>query len=227
MIDILLLLIPMAMLDSLNPLTIVTQIFLLTTKKPLQRALGHAIGVFSMYFIGGLLIIMGIRQIQKPLLDLAQSYEITLIGYVIELIIGLLTIYFGYRISKKKDGWNKIFIKKAGSLNFFESIFLGCLTTLGDLTTAIPYFAAIALVVKAKIAFLQIIFLLLAYNIIYVFPLIILLSLLLMKNSVLLFSKVGAFIEKWSKKILVMTCVVFGILLIFDSIGRFLAHPLF
>jgi hypothetical protein len=50
MIDILLLLIPIAMLDSLHPHTIAIHFFLSTTKNPLKRLTGHVIGIFSTYY---------------------------------------------------------------------------------------------------------------------------------------------------------------------------------
>lgn len=227
MIDILLLLIPMAMLDSLNPHTIAIHFFLSTTKNPLKRLTGHVIGIFSTYLIGGFLLIMGIGQIQKPLLSLSLSYEIILIGYAIELAIGLLIIYYGYTININKEGLSKKIIEKAGSITFGQSFFLGFVATIGDILTAVIYIPANVIIANARLGFLENFFLLLVYNSIYVLPLIILWSLLLLKNTALVFLNIGEFIEKWLSKILGIILMLIGILLIIDSIGRFLAHPLF
>lgn len=102
MLNILFLILPLAAVDSLNPFTIATLIFLLTTKKPLKRAIGYIAGVFLMYFIGGFLLILGAEQILKSLLNISLFYEITLIGYIIELILGIWAVYYGYKISKKE-----------------------------------------------------------------------------------------------------------------------------
>ncbi|MFN9998328.1 MAG: GAP family protein [bacterium] len=227
MIDILLLLIPMAMVDSLNPHTIAIHFFLLTTKNPLGRLAGHLIGIFLTYLIGGFLLIMGIGQILKPLLSLSLSYEIILIGHAIELAIGLLIIYYGYTINKNKEGLNKRIIEKAGSITFGQSFSLGFVATIGDILTAVIYLPANVLIANAKLGFLENFLLLLVYNSIYVLPLIILWSLLFFKKTALVFHNIREFIKKWFSTILVIILILIGILLIIDSIGRFLAHPLF
>ena len=227
MLNIIFLILPLAAVDSLNPLTIATHIFLLTTKKPLKRAIGYIAGVFLMYFIGGFLLILGAEQILKSLLNISIFYEITLIGYIIELILGIWAVYYGYKISKKKENQIKEYFEKAKSLSFYQSFLLGLVATVGDLPTAIPYFAAIALILKTKITFFNIFILLFIYCLIYVLPLIILLCFIFMRKSALLFQKAGEFIDKWSNKILVAMCVLVGILLVIDSIGFFLGHPIF
>lgn len=224
MLNILLLLVPLALLDSLNPFTIATHIFLLTTKNPLPKAVFHIIGIYLMYLIGGVLIFLGFDLVIREVLLIPN---IKLVGYIIEFLLGIGIIIFAYK--KHKGGFHETDVSKKTPLKSIYCLFLGFFSTLADIPTAFPFFIAIGLLKKMGVGTLNIntIVVLSFYVLIYVLPLIVLTTLLSFHYSSSLFWKIGRYIDRWSYKIMIGTSILLGPLLLIDSLFFFIGKPLF
>ncbi|PWJ46819.1 GAP family protein [Faecalicatena contorta] len=179
--------------DSLNPIAI-TQQFVLQgmVKKPkhilyfiIPTGVTNLIGGFLAYF--GLITFIG--SFFSELIE--RHWQILLIS---ELILGIVfLIGVGFLLqSKKLESFKKqIQSLKAGesydnkddeaeAVNKIKSVspmalmVLGVGATISELTTALPYFAFLAILFNYQLTFLQVAFILVVYNIIYTSPLIIL-----------------------------------------------------
>jgi Sap, sulfolipid-1-addressing protein len=49
----------LGIVDSLNPVTILVAVYLGSTREPRRRLTGFVIGVFSVYLVGGLVLVLG------------------------------------------------------------------------------------------------------------------------------------------------------------------------
>lgn len=224
MLNILFLIIPLAAVDSLNPFTIATHVFLLTTKNPLPKAIFHIIGIFLMYLLGGILIFLGLDLVISKFLSIPN---IKLIGYIIEFLLGIGLVLFAYK--KYRAGFHETNISKNIPLKSIYCLFLGFFSTIADIPTAFPFFVAIGLLKKMGFNALDAntVLSLSFYVFIYVLPLIILTSLLAFRHSSSLLWKIGRYIDKWSYKLLIGVSILAGPLLLIDSIFFFAGKPLF
>lgn len=218
MLNILFLILPLAIVDSLNPFTVAIHVFLLTTKNPLPKAIFHIIGIYLMYLIGGVLIFLGLDLVIREFLSIPN---IQLIRYIVGFLLGIGIIFFGYK--KYKAGFHETNISKNIPINPIYCLFLGFFSTIGDIPTAFPFFIALGIVKNMGFNTLDAntIIALLFYVFIYVLPLIILTSLLAFRQSSSLLWKIGSYIDRWSHKLIIWTSILIGALLLIDSIFFF------
>ena len=172
--------------DSLNPIGI-TQQFILQgmVKKP--RHIWYFIlttGVVNMIF--GYLVYYGAMAFINSSLDYVVGKHGLLI-YHLEMLLGALIFFFSARIIVKKlmhkkrrtqDAARKeeeVKIKsKIRSVTPLALITVGVVSTASELTSALPYFAFLAVLVNYKLSFLVVTAILIFYNIIYMLPFMIL-----------------------------------------------------
>ncbi len=223
-------------IDSFNPIGI-TQQFILQgmVKKP--RHIWYFIlttGVVNIIF--GYLVYYGIMGV------LASGYEYILneFGFAIciaKLFLGLILFFWGAKILVKRI----ILSKNAGSsemrLNEYDEekaksriksvtplalIGVGVVSTTSELTSAVPYFAFLAVLITYRLSFLILTLVLIFYNIIYIAPFVIMY--LIYRISQERFDKLYLYFRKIFEKlsgflIPVLLLVVSGTIL-FDAITK-------
>lgn len=214
-------LIPIAIADSLNPVTIAAQVYLLSTQKPVIRVASYIVGVFATYYTGGFLIVLGLGKIIQDLFANPGP-----IDYILQFIIGILLVIFGYKIGRPAEQTTPL--KQPRSLKSIHTFLLGFAVTVSDLPTALPYLAALERIVQAKLDLWKIALTLLLYNLLYVLPLFVLLGLYLMtqERSARLLQEIGHHINKWNHRLTVAFFYLIGTLLIIDSIAFFWGRPI-
>jgi cytochrome c biogenesis protein CcdA len=163
MLALLLTLTVLGLLDSLNPSTIITAILLLSTASPLLRTWAFIAGTLVTYLPLGLLLYFGLGFL-GPESPFFAWFRLGL-GVV---FVGV-AIYFSFKPMPS-------FSQTLGKLNPLAVFGFGIAATLSDFPTAFPYLAATEQLVSAKLSEGVSILLLIAYNVLYILPLILLIG---------------------------------------------------
>ncbi len=222
--------------DSLNPIAI-TQQFVLQgmVKKPkhiwyfiLSIAITNLAGGFLAYF--GLLTFL--NEFIGILLDRHGQ-----ILFTFELILGIaFLIGVGYFIqntkieslknqirflnaNESKRNEEEAIAHKIKSVSPTSLVVLGVGATISELTTALPYFAFLAILFNYRLSFVQVTFILLVYNIIYSLPLILLYFLYIKAQNKFdrLYGSIKIQMSKWAGIIAPTLIGIVGIFLVFHS----------
>jgi cytochrome c biogenesis protein CcdA len=206
-------LVTVALIDSINPNAIAVQIYLLSTPKPIKRSLSFIVGDFLTNLIAGLLITFGLSQVIFQIFS-RFSEIFYLFQFLLGIALVLLGCYFYKVFSREKN------IKKSNSLKPIHAFFLGVTIALSEAPTALPYLAAIEKIAQKNLSFSQIIELLTIYNLVFICPLIVLLLIYLcfQQESVVVLDYIQLFVNRWIPKIMRLIVVIFGLVLIVDSI---------
>ena len=168
----------MGLLDSLNPSAIaVTIIQLSSDKKPILKALAYILGIFVTYFSLGI-VLFGLYSYFGNNLDFGFLTNLInnppIWAYYLQLIFGIFLCIYSVFYFLPKTASKKINMQSKPSL--LLSFGLGATITLIESATALPYFGAISTIYLANVGFLTSLILLFAYNIIFVLPPLILVS---------------------------------------------------
>jgi cytochrome c biogenesis protein CcdA len=156
--------------DSINPVTILVALYLGSAADPARRLAGFVAGVFAVYLLGGLALVLGpgellagaVHGVAIPGADIAA-----LIGGV-ALIAAALALWRG-RARARGVQLPRAFTQPG------PAFLLGAAVTALDLPTAFPYFGAIAVIVAADAPFVGQLLLLGMFNALYVLPLVLIL----------------------------------------------------
>ncbi len=212
-----------AAFDSLNPTATALQIYLLSTPKPIARSISFIFGVFSAYWAMGLLITLGWGQLMKTALSTVNFAWSEPYFYGIQLLLGIVLFIVGFTLKSSTQPNQK---KRPQKLTADRTFLLGMAVTIWEFPTALPYLAAIEQITRAKLDLFSIISILGVYNLIFVLPLIILLSIYITfhQESTILLHRINRAIAIWSPEILRILLLGLGLLLITDSIGYYFGH---
>ncbi|MEN8260587.1 MAG: GAP family protein [Pseudomonadota bacterium] len=204
-------LIGIAMVDSLNPTATAIHIYLLSTARTLSPAITFIVGKFITNYLAGFLALLGLDAVMRDWLSQLDPPDEN-----IRLILGILLVAAGYSMLRRKGKQRDV---KPKSLHPVSTWLLGVATTLAELPTAAPYWAAIALITQAHLAFKEIHLVLLVYNMIFVLPLVALcgIHLALHKKGQPLLAKLERWISRWFPQILRLALMAIGFLLITDA----------
>jgi len=93
---------------------------------------------------------------------------------------------------------------------------------------ALPYFAAIAQILKANLEAPAMVWSVFYYNLIFALPLMsfIIIRALMGNKATMLLNKITDFFSHWGKQIFVYSLYILGPLLIADGIGWFIDYPI-
>ena len=226
--------------DSLNPVAITQQFILQGMVKKPKHIWFFILATGITNFIGGLMAYYGLVAVISNIFDFILKKLVPQI-YIIELIIGIvaliLVLYFVLnekikKINKGDEFKNKSSMedeksqisKKIKSVSPFSLFILGVVATITELTTALPYFAFLAVLLNYELSLLSVVIILFIYNFIYSSPLMILYYIYRMKQD--LFERFYLFIkekmEKWSVVIMPFVFGLIGMFTIVHSISLLL-----
>ena len=222
----------MSAIDSLNPIGI-TQQFILQgmVKKP--KHIWYFIlttGVVNMIF--GYFVYYGILSINDGLSFILDQYGV--IVYSLELVAGLLLLFFGVKslikniLTKKTDlatqAEEEEIKAKIWSVTPLALIAIGVVSTASELTSAFPYFAFLAVLITYDLPFWLLTIIFIFYNIIYMAPFMILYFIYIISKRK--FDKIYDFFKKYIKKFsgfLVPTLLlVVAVIVLYDSVVNLL-----
>ena len=209
-----------AAVDSLNPTATALQIYLLTTPKPVGRSIALISGIFVAYWTVGLLATVGLaRLIQWAFLTYSECISL------IQCILGIALLYVGWTLNSSSNAHQPL-KKKPNSLQPIHTFFLGMSVTLLEAPTALPYIAAIERIAQARLSFYDLAGVLSIYNLVFVMPLIGLLSIYIafQDRRTELLKRINQSITKWTPTILRVLLLVTGSVLLVSGIMSILVQ---
>jgi cytochrome c biogenesis protein CcdA len=159
--------------DSLNPTTIGPALYLATGERARGRVAEFTIGVFGVYFVGGAAIAVGAGQLIRPLLPHPRHQ----IADIIEIAIGVAMIAAAAVLWR-----HRLRLARRDPPDFDphgkSSFVLGASIMAVELPTAFPYFAAIAAIVGSGLGPVRDLFLLVLFNVCFIWPLLAIIGIL-------------------------------------------------
>lgn len=173
--------------DALNPFSIAAMAFLLTTDKPFERGATFIIGTLLVYFPGGIALLQGWTAVLKSILPSLPAWVLPA-AYIISAIACFGFAFYLYWQTRSADGKLKT---APSNLSLMATLIFAIASTLSDLPTALPYFAAVNAISGVSTDLTHQLSLLAFYNLVYISPLILMLMI-----SVLAGTKTKASLEK-------------------------------
>jgi cytochrome c biogenesis protein CcdA len=209
-IAIALLVLSLGLADSINPVTIAVAIYLASTPDPRRRLAGYTLGVFAVYLAGGLLLVVG----PGILLRAGTNGANTRAFHLASIAIGVLVIMLAVAMWTTRHRWAHLELPER-ALRTESAFWLGAAMTAIDLPTAFPYFGAIGAIVGSEIALPGQVILLVAFNLLYVLPLlaILLASALLGERAEAFLARARNAVERVAPAVLTALTLAVGIAL--------------
>lgn len=225
--------------DSVNPIAITQQFVLQGMVKKPKHIWYFIIPTGLTNFIGGFLAYLGLVTFIGDFLGpLIQKYEQVI--FIVELILGIAFLiavcylilgtqiktlkeeYF--RTSKSEANAEDQAVNKIKSVSPAALIALGTGATISELTTALPYFAFLAILLNYQLTPLQVTFILAVYNTIYTAPLMLLYFIYKKSRSKFdrFYEVIKTQMTKWANILAPAIAGLIGVFLVFHSISLLL-----
>lgn len=192
--------------DSLNPIGIAQQFVLQGVVKKPRHIWYFIITTAVVNMIFGYMVYYGIITLIDSVFSKIMS-EISTYLYIGELVAGIILFGFGiYKLIKRKNNPSaeeKEENKKPVSVTPLALIGIGIVSTASELTSALPYFTFLAVLINYRLSFPFLTLILILYNMVYIAPFVILFIIYLISKQKFdavynffrrLFSKLSAFL---------------------------------
>jgi len=232
MLELLLTLTSISLLDSLSavPIALIPLAIILNGRTPLKGSIGFISGGFIVYFIFGIFILMGLDTLIDEYAGSFISYiksEPDCVELVIQIFIGFLMIYFAWQFSRKAPQ-NRNIKSYDSDITPVQAFTLSASINIIGMWGALPYFAAMAQILKADLETTSMLWILAYYNFVFALPLIgfIILRVLMGDRATLVLTIMTDFFTHWGKQLIVFSLYLLGPLLIADGIGWFTGYPI-
>lgn len=209
----------LAVIDSINPSALVVALWWLAQPRAAPRLLAYVAGIAVSYLALGIAMMLGAGAVLRHWGE-TLDHPVVL---AVQLAIGLALLGYG------------IFAPKAGVEDhrpppqpriggLFGMAVLGAVVTTVELSTALPYFAAIALMTSAQLTPWQWLPLLLLYNAIFVAPPLLLLGLhaLAGRRMRSRFDHWRGRLQRGAREAMLWVVAIAGVALAGDAVSRFL-----
>ncbi|HEY0504288.1 MAG TPA: GAP family protein [Lysobacter sp.] len=154
----------LAVIDAVNPSALAVALWWLARPGATPRLLAYIAGIFVAYLSMGIALMLGAGAFVRRFGD-ALDHPVVL---ALQLAIGLAL--FGYAVFAPKASAATDAQREPRVAGLLGMALLGATITLVELTTALPYFAAIALMTAERMAAAQWLPLLVVYNVVFVLP---------------------------------------------------------
>ena len=227
MLELLTILAPIALIDSTSviPLALVTLINLLAGKRPYLTSSAFLAGLFVSYLAMALGFLFGLSAVLERL-NVWASHRWNNpepVDFVVEIILGLILLFFGLKITEKrqeKSGGRKLeaAVTPAAAFGF------GCMVNVVGFPGAVPYFAAADRIVQAGLpafdAFLAVVF----YVVVFVLPLVAIVVLRAVLGARMdgVMLAIKGFFDTWGKRLILVLLILLGLFLLVDGALYFL-----
>jgi cytochrome c biogenesis protein CcdA len=219
-----------ALLDSMSfiPLCIAFLVVLLAGPRPALRSFALISGVFVAYFTAGALALLGLQEVFDDVN--AYLFRMWKSPYTEELIlqiaIGAALVVIGWRLVTRRA--RPAVEPIAETMTASKAWLTGVSLTIAGLPGAVPYLAAVDLLLRTDLPPTQRMLLVAFYNAVFVAPLaaVVAVRLAFGASADSLIDAIRRFLDRWGPKLIVGLMVALGTVLIIDGIGWFLGHPL-
>ncbi|HEY2004846.1 MAG TPA: GAP family protein [Solirubrobacteraceae bacterium] len=156
-----------ALPDSLNPSLIGVAIYLAARPHPWRRTAAFTAAAFAVTFAGGVVLALGLGDL---ILSLVPKPSKTL-KYILEIAVGVVLVIGGTVIWWRRQALASDPSVGREAHGGGSAVLLGAGVAGIELLTALPYFAAIAIIVGSPVSGGAKLSLLFLYNVIYLLPL--------------------------------------------------------
>ncbi len=164
MIHLLLIVVAVALADSLNPATVLPALYLATTPRPVRAVLGFAAGAILTGLVGGLVLLWAgdrlAQVVPRPPADLLHWAE---------LAIGVGAIGASVVLWRRREAVGAGFSRAERGADRFAPV-VGSTIIAVEFPTAFPYFAVIAAIAASDVGPLGQVSLLLLFNVLFLAP---------------------------------------------------------
>jgi hypothetical protein len=156
----------LAVIDSINPSAIVVTLYLLSMagSRALVQVAVYVGAIFVTYLLLGVMMMMGIESLLPSLGGVLRGQT----GFIVQSLVGLVLLVYSLTASATRQSSPVVALPSART--HAALVMLGVGVTAMELPTAIPYFAAIALISEAGLPIRAWAPLLGIYNVIFVLP---------------------------------------------------------
>lgn len=154
-------LVPILVADVLNPVLLAAVIFELGSRRPLVASTALLLGHTAAYLVAGIVLDLGIESVELRLRNPEP------IDFAIELVLGVGLLWVGVGMVRGKSAERGFGEADRGLLASFG---MGSVVNFIGLPFAVPYFAAIAQILKADLASANALSVLALYNLLYALP---------------------------------------------------------
>ena len=161
----------LALVDSLNPLSIATLVYLLGMPRAAANSAVFVLGTFVVYLVGGGLLLYAGEMFFTSWVRGLPSSLLAIGAIVIGVLCMLYAIYIWIFLGSAPS------FKPPKRLTLLATLTLAVVATASDLPTAIPYFAAAGLISESNATPLAHGWMLVGYCTVYVLPLMLLVGL--------------------------------------------------
>jgi len=154
----------LAALDSVNPSAIVVTLYLLSRPRAHAQVAVYIGAIFATYLALGVLLVLGVDVLLPSLGDVLRTRS----GLLAQSLVGLVLL--AYSLTSSTDPGSSQVAPPPSTSTYAAVAMLGVTVTAMELPTAMPYFAAIALIAEASLPVHRWAPLLGLYNLIFVLP---------------------------------------------------------
>ena len=218
MTDIVLPVLGLAVVDSVNPSALAVALWWMARPGAAPRLLAYIAGIALTYATLGVALMLGLGVAVERY---GKAFDHPLV-LALQLALGLSMLGYGIFAPKQSKAAPQQPQPRIGGL--LGMVLLGATVTAIEMVTALPYFAAVALMTSAKLALWQWLPLLLVYNAIFVAPPLLLLGLYLFAGRRLQgrFERWRESLQRGARETLLWIVAIAGLALAGDAAGRFM-----
>ena len=165
MLELALLVVSIGLVDSLNPTTIIPALYLASGEFPARRTLEFALGVVAVNLVGGAVLLFGPGRVAVDVLPHPGARAV----HLIELALGAAAVIAAIVVWLMRARLTALpgRVAHPGQRLALTS---GAVIAAVELPTAVPYFAAIAVVAEARAGVVEGLVLLLLFNLAFMAP---------------------------------------------------------
>ncbi len=223
MLNLLLLLIPIAIVDSFNPTAIAAIIVLLATPKPVPRVAAAILGFAFAYFVFGVLVILGAGSLFAQIGAWLSNPPPLFYGLQLALAGGLFYYFFRQRRAQPKAVEADPTASVRWAATPLAAFVLGAALNASELPTAFPYLAALERIAASQVLATEAIVALVLYAFVFVLPMLFILGLYLRlhERAAPLITRVSGGVERWSGRLLAWGALALGVGILADSLVFF------
>lgn len=218
MAELLLILTPIALVDSLSPVRIGALVAILAGRRFLLGALAFLVGIFSSYFVLGIAISLGAHH----LIGLLFPAEARPVNFALGGAVGIILFAIGATHLSGREIEHEP--KREPNKRTPAAVFLlSWIITLTTAPAAVPYLAAIDQILKSNVEDGPALAALTYYCLVYLTPFVLLLALRasLGRRSENLLDRVDTWAHVWVPRAMAILFVALGLLLMLDAAGYF------
>jgi len=213
-IELLVLIGVLALADTLSPTTLGVTVYVLIREEEhfTSRLLVYLLVVATFYFTVGIMLMLGIDSIMRTFSGVKENTFLN--QFILIIGIGLLIGSFFIPTKPRQKP------QTPKNTKMITMVGLGLTTGLIEVGTALPYFAAIGMMLSAELTIEKWMTILLIYNFIMILPplIIVILYSIFKKRLNKLLGKLSLIVEKWSGTTVSWLMFIVGLIIIINVV---------